>query len=51
MKNLENYGVQELSVKEQQNTEGGFLWLAILAVVGLGFIIGNAIGNSFDNCD
>jgi hypothetical protein len=35
MKNLENYGVQELDAKEQQEIEGGFLFLAGLI---LGFL-------------
>ena len=36
MKNLENYGVQEMSIKEQKETEGGWFFLAL----GIGLIIG-----------
>ncbi|WP_299104058.1 hypothetical protein [uncultured Tenacibaculum sp.] len=35
MKNLQNYGVQELSAKEIKETEGGFLSFVIAAGVGL----------------
>ncbi|WP_160114074.1 MULTISPECIES: hypothetical protein [Aquimarina] len=41
MKNLENFGVQELSVKEQQATEGGFLvLLGIAAVFTVAYYLG-----------
>ena len=35
MKNLENYGVQELNARDIQETEGGFLpWIAAAVAVG-----------------
>lgn len=33
MKNLENFGVQELSAKEIKNTTGGFLGILFAAIV------------------
>lgn len=53
MKNLQNFGVQELSLQEQKEVDGGgfFTFLAIMAVGALVFAIGNAIGNAFDNCE
>jgi len=41
MKNLENYGVQELSIKEQQEIEGGWFFLAL----GIGLVIGLLTGS------
>ncbi|WP_160114073.1 MULTISPECIES: hypothetical protein [Aquimarina] len=47
MKNLENFGVQELTIKEQETTEGGFL-LAVFAVVAVaGFLWG--LGQGLDD--
>jgi len=34
MKNLENYGVQELNAKEIKETDGGFLDLLLSFVIG-----------------
>ncbi len=34
MKNLENYGVQEMSIKEQQEIDGGFLDILIGVIIG-----------------
>ena len=31
MKNLKNYGVQEMNTKEMENTDGGTLWQTIVA--------------------
>ncbi|WP_271765640.1 hypothetical protein [Aquimarina algiphila] len=39
MKNLENFGVQELTIKEQETTEGGILGLFVLVAVA-GFLWG-----------
>lgn len=33
MKNLENYGVQELSTKESSEIEGGSIWTFLIAAV------------------
>ena len=33
MKNLENYGVQELDAREIQETDGGLVFLTVMAVV------------------
>ena len=38
MKNLENYGVQEMNAGEMRETDGGF-WLEILFVAAV-FVIG-----------
>ena len=53
MKNLQNFNVQELSAQEQKEIDGGWFFAALLlAVVVLGvFAIGNAIGNSYDECE
>ena len=32
MKNLQNFGVQELSASEIRETGGGFLWFAAAAI-------------------
>jgi len=45
MKNLKNYGVQELSIKEQKETEGGVLFVLFGAVIGLGILLGWLISN------
>ena len=52
MKNLQSFNVQELSIKEQRKIDGGWFFAALLigAIVWSVFAIGNAIGNSFDNC-
>lgn len=39
MKNLDNYGVQELNAEQVENTDGGFI-LAVIAVVGIVIAIG-----------
>lgn len=39
MKNLENYGVQEMNAEEMSATEGGFLQFLIMAAVIIGAII------------
>ncbi len=41
MNNLENFGVQELSIKEQEATEGGF-FIVLAAAFILGFVYGAA---------
>lgn len=33
MKNLENYGVQELNAQEIQETEGGIIWFIVVAAL------------------
>ena len=33
MKNLENYGVQEMSAKEIKKTDGGWFWPIVAAAV------------------
>jgi len=33
MNNLENYGVQELSTQEIQETEGGIIWFIVIAAL------------------
>lgn len=33
MKNLENYGVQELNAREIQETEGGIIWFIVIAAL------------------
>ncbi len=44
MNNLENFGVQELSVKEQQATEGGLLLWILLGSVGIaGYMLAKKI--------
>lgn len=50
MKNIELYGVQELNSKELKSVNGGFFLLAVIGAAVLGYIIGNAIGNSNDDC-
>ena len=50
MKNLQNFGVQELSIKEIRETNGGLLLTAIaigsfwLASFTVGWMIGTALG-------
>ncbi|WP_339663545.1 hypothetical protein [uncultured Polaribacter sp.] len=53
MKNLQSFNVQELSTQEQKQIDGGWFFTALLvAVVVLGVVaLGNAIGNSFDDCE
>ena len=42
MKNLENYGVQELNAKEIRETEGGAI-LGLMLAMGLGYLVGRWI--------
>tara|TARA_R110002050_G_scaffold238372_1_gene374449 strand:+ start:232 stop:405 length:174 start_codon:yes stop_codon:yes gene_type:complete len=42
MKNLQNFGVQELSAKEIKEIEGGFIW-PILEAITVVLAIGAAI--------
>ena len=53
MKNLQNFNVQELSLNEQKKIDGGWFFTALLVgVIVLGvYALGNAIGNSFDDCE
>jgi lactobin A/cerein 7B family class IIb bacteriocin len=47
MKNLENFGVQELNTKEMEETNGGVAILGVLAVVAVGagvLVVGAAVG-------
>jgi lactobin A/cerein 7B family class IIb bacteriocin len=47
MKNLENFGVQELNAKEMEETNGGVAILGVLAVVAVGagvLVVGAAVG-------
>lgn len=41
MKNLENYGVQEMNAKDIRETDGGFL--IFLLAFGVGYMIADAI--------
>ena len=58
MKNLENFGVQELNAKEIKETDGGFIPLVIwgiaftaseVAGIAVGAAIGVAISQDLDN--
>jgi hypothetical protein len=53
MKNLQSFNVQELSTQEQSKIDGGWFFTALLvtAIVLAVFAIGNAIGNSYDDCE
>jgi len=44
MKNLENYGVQELSVDDVQNIEGGIVFATAACLFALGVAVGAGIG-------
>jgi lactobin A/cerein 7B family class IIb bacteriocin len=49
MKNLENFGIQELSTKEIKETDGGFIPLVIWGIAFTasevaGILVGTAIG-------
>jgi lactobin A/cerein 7B family class IIb bacteriocin len=50
MKNLQNFGVQEMSAKEIKETDGGLILTAIaigsfwLASFSIGWMIGTALG-------
>jgi hypothetical protein len=49
MKNLENYGVQEISLNDQKNLSGGW-WVALLRAAGAA-LAGDAVinyGSSWD---
>ena len=51
MKNLQNFGVQELSAKEIRETSGGFFPWIILGIVALATVIGQTIfSNSNKKC-
>ena len=40
IKNLQNYGVQEINAKEVNETTGGFLWFAAAAIgIGIALVI------------
>ncbi len=43
MENLSKFGVKELPVNLQQDTQGGF-FLVFAAALGAGYIIGQAVG-------
>ncbi len=49
MRNIENFGVQEMSIVEQKNVDGGGFWLALLAV---SFVAGIVAGlwDKSDSC-
>lgn len=45
MKNLENFGVQELNSEELQHTEGGLMILGALAVgLAVAYLAGTVVG-------
>ena len=48
MKNLENYGVQELNAKEIRETDGGIIGLDDI-LIGLVIAVGTVIVNDWDN--
>ncbi len=52
MKNLENFGVQELDSKEMRKTQGGWLGIALigLAVIGGGILVGRSYARADTRC-
>lgn len=52
MRNLKNYDSLELTNKEMMSINGGiFGWIIGAVLVLAAAAIGNAIGNSYDNCE
>jgi len=50
MKNLENYGVQELNANELKSTNGGFPWIIVGLVALVTVIASTTFNNSNKKC-